>query len=60
MSRLNNNAQACINAKRIIVNERVYEKYREMLVREVSENWRVGDPMDERFNIGPLARLDLV
>lgn len=49
-----NNGQSCIAAKRFIVAEAIYDDF----VRRFVERMRslvVGDPMDERTNIGPLA-----
>ena len=59
MSRMANNAQACINAKRIFVHEQVYDAYREMLVREVREKFTLGDPLQKETLVGPMAREDL-
>lgn len=57
-SRVNNNGQACINAKRFIVHEDVYEEFKEKLVHNLAA-LKVGDPLLEETNVGPLARDDL-
>ena len=59
LSRMSNNAQACINAKRIFVHAEVYDAYREMLIREVTEKWTLGDPLNMDTLVGPMAREDL-
>jgi succinate-semialdehyde dehydrogenase / glutarate-semialdehyde dehydrogenase len=49
-----NNGQSCIAAKRFIVQAQVYEEFEERFV-EAMKKLRVGDPMDEATDIGPLA-----
>src|SRR6266705_689755 len=49
-----NNGQSCIAAKRFIVHEQIYEQFEKQFV-EAMKKLRVGDPMDERTDIGPLA-----
>jgi succinate-semialdehyde dehydrogenase/glutarate-semialdehyde dehydrogenase len=49
-----NNGQSCIAAKRFIVHERVYDAFLERFVAAMAA-MRVGDPMDEATEIGPLA-----
>jgi succinate-semialdehyde dehydrogenase/glutarate-semialdehyde dehydrogenase len=49
-----NNGQSCIAAKRFIVHARIYEEFERRFV-EVMKALRVGDPMDEATDIGPLA-----
>lgn len=53
-SRTTNNGQACINAKRIIVHTDVYEPFVTKFAAAMSA-LRVGDPMHEDTQIGPLA-----
>lgn len=57
-SRLINNGQSCISAKRFIVEEAIYEKFLTMFINEM-EKQVVGNPLDETTNVGPLARKDL-
>lgn len=59
MARFQSNGQSCIAAKRIIVQEDVYEPFLS-LFREKVEALRVGDPMDPETMIGPVARKDLL
>lgn len=49
-----NNGQSCIAAKRFIVHTQIYEEFEKRFV-EVMKALRVGDPMDEAIDIGPLA-----
>ncbi len=57
-SRLNNNGQACINAKRFIAHESVYEDVKEKIIGYY-EKLVIGDPSDETTTLGPVARSDL-
>jgi succinate-semialdehyde dehydrogenase/glutarate-semialdehyde dehydrogenase len=56
--RLLNSGQSCIAAKRLIVVEAVREAFEQRLVEKMGMV-RMGDPMDEETEIGPLARDDL-
>src|SRR5688572_3996848 len=49
-----NNGQSCIAAKRFIVAKEIYERFEERFVAEMKA-LRIGDPMDELTDIGPLA-----
>lgn len=53
-SRTTNNGQACINAKRFIVHDDVYDAFVEKFTSAMSA-LRVGDPTDDATDIGPLA-----
>lgn len=57
-ARMQNNGQSCIAAKRIILEEPIAEKFTRMLVQRI-ENLKVGDPLDENIDVGPVAREDL-
>ena len=54
VARCINNGQSCIAAKRFIVHEAVYEEFERLFVAEMAAK-KVGDPMDEATDIGPLA-----
>ena len=53
-ARVSNNGQACINAKRFIVHDDVYDAFVERFSRSMSA-LVVGDPMDEATDVGPVA-----
>ena len=54
-----NNGQSCIAAKRFIVDRRVAADFEARFV-ESMRSLRVGDPMDEHTQVGPLATPDIV
>jgi succinate-semialdehyde dehydrogenase/glutarate-semialdehyde dehydrogenase len=56
--RLQNCGQSCIAAKRFIVIESVRERFEALLVKARQEK-KTGDPMDEKTDMGPMARTDL-
>ena len=53
-ARMINNGQSCIAAKRFIVHENIYDDFLRGFVARVSAV-RIGDPMDEKTELGPLA-----
>ena len=53
-SRMLNNGQSCIAAKRLLLHEAIYDRAMARLLAAVTA-LRVGDPMDEGTEIGPLA-----
>ncbi|GAA0310887.1 NAD-dependent succinate-semialdehyde dehydrogenase [Psychrobacter aestuarii] len=57
-ARLYNNGETCVAAKRFIVVDSLYDEFRDRLVKAF-ESKKVGDPMSEDSDIGPLARKDL-
>ena len=57
-SRLINSGQSCIAAKRFIVVEPIRARFEELYV-EMMRAKRMGDPFDERVDVGPQARRDL-
>ena len=54
-----NNGQSCIAAKRFIIAEEIAEEFERRFV-EGMQALTVGDPMDERTDIGPLATAELL
>lgn len=53
-SRLKNNGQSCISAKRFIVPESIKEEVEKRLIEEL-ESYTFGDPTDEETDLGPLV-----
>ncbi|MDP9870051.1 MULTISPECIES: NADP-dependent succinic semialdehyde dehydrogenase [Streptosporangium] len=53
-ARVQNNGQSCIAAKRFIVHTEVYDDFTGRFVARM-EALRVGDPMDDSTDVGPLA-----
>jgi succinate-semialdehyde dehydrogenase/glutarate-semialdehyde dehydrogenase len=58
-ARMINNGQSCIAAKRFIVHEEIAGPFLTSFVERV-QALKVGDPMDDATDIGPLARADLL
>ncbi|HHQ69171.1 MAG TPA: NAD-dependent succinate-semialdehyde dehydrogenase [Halothiobacillaceae bacterium] len=58
LSRIINAGQSCIAAKRILIEQPVYEKFLEMLKTRFAK-LKLGDPRDENTDVGPIARADL-
>lgn len=58
LSRIINAGQSCIAAKRIIVEESIYEDFIERLKSRL-EKLKAGDPNSPATDIGPIARDDL-
>ena len=54
-SRMANNGQGCLNAKRFIINEQVYDQFKDCLIEKIKSEVRIGDPMDPETTLGPLA-----
>lgn len=57
-ARLINNGQSCIAAKRFIVHRSIQKEFEEAFVEKVRQK-KVGDPMEETNDLGPIARDDL-
>lgn len=58
LSRIINAGQSCIAAKRIIIEEPIYEQMQTLLEMRL-RRLKVGDPRLETTDVGPLAREDL-
>jgi succinate-semialdehyde dehydrogenase/glutarate-semialdehyde dehydrogenase len=56
-ARIVNNGQSCIAAKRFIVAESIADKFEREFVRKM-EALKIGDPLDESTELGPLATAD--
>ena len=58
-ARVANNGQSCIAAKRFIVHEQIADKFQQAFVAKM-ESLKVGDPFDEKTDVGPLANAEAV
>ncbi len=58
-SRTLNNGQSCVNAKRIIVHEEIADEFERRFVESMAA-LKVGDPMGEDTDMGPLATLQML
>jgi succinate-semialdehyde dehydrogenase/glutarate-semialdehyde dehydrogenase len=58
-ARIVNNGQSCIAAKRFIVHETIADEFQRRFV-EAMEALRVGDPLEETTDVGPLAMPQIV
>jgi succinate-semialdehyde dehydrogenase/glutarate-semialdehyde dehydrogenase len=54
-----NNGQSCIAAKRFIVATEIYDEFERLFVEKM-KSLRVGDPLDQSTDIGPLATPQIV
>ncbi|MEP6617626.1 MAG: aldehyde dehydrogenase family protein [Ginsengibacter sp.] len=50
-----NNGQSCCAVERIYVHEKIYDRYIEEFINEVS-SWKTGPPIQEGIYIGPVTR----
>lgn len=57
-SRFQNCGQSCIAAKRIIPVAEIADEFVPLFIKKAAE-LKMGDPMDETTQMGPMARLDL-
>ncbi len=57
-ARLYNNGETCINGKRFIVTEKVYDAFLEKFVARF-KSVKTGNPNDDDTDLGPMARKDL-
>ena len=53
-SRTINNGQSCIAAKRFFIADQIYDRFLKQFIEQM-RGLRVGDPLDETTEIGPLA-----
>ncbi len=58
ISRMSNAGQICISAKRIIVIDKIREAFLKIFLARIFE-YKAGDPLDPKTNLGPMAREDL-
>jgi acyl-CoA reductase-like NAD-dependent aldehyde dehydrogenase len=52
-----NNGQSCCAVERIYVHEKIYDRYVQEFINEVS-SWKTGQPTEDGVYIGPLTRKD--
>ncbi|MFP4288606.1 MAG: NAD-dependent succinate-semialdehyde dehydrogenase [Bacteroidales bacterium] len=57
-SRLINNGQSCIAAKRFIVADKIFEKFQDLFLMKMKKI-QMGDPHDENNDMGPQASVKL-
>jgi len=58
-ARIVNNGQSCIAAKRFIVHEKIADEFEKRFVTAMNA-LKIGDPMDESTDVGPLATPQIV
>ena len=58
-ARVQNNGQSCIAAKRFIVHTSIYDEFEKLFV-DAFRKLRVGDPLDPKTDVGPLAQAQAV
>ena len=58
-ARIQNNGQSCIAAKRFIVHEKIADEFERKFVSRM-QGLRIGDPMEDTTQLGPLANADAV
>ena len=58
-ARIQNNGQSCIAAKRFIVSGKIADEFERKFVKRM-QDLRVGDPLEESTQLGPLANADAV
>jgi succinate-semialdehyde dehydrogenase/glutarate-semialdehyde dehydrogenase len=56
--RIYNNGETCIAAKRFVVVASIYDEFKDAFVEAMKE-LKMGDPMSDEFDMGPMAREDL-
>ena len=59
LARILNNGQSCIAAKRFILLDKIADEFESKFVEKMN-SLIVGDPMDEKTELGPIAREDLL
>ncbi|NHK26785.1 NAD-dependent succinate-semialdehyde dehydrogenase [Parvularcula flava] len=56
--RIFNNGETCVNAKRFIVADKIYDAFVDRFVEKMA-SIKMGDPTDDETQLGPMARGDL-
>jgi acyl-CoA reductase-like NAD-dependent aldehyde dehydrogenase len=50
--------QSCISVQRVVVQESIYETFRDRLVAQIGEKIKTGDPRDRATVVGPMINRD--
>ena len=50
--------QSCISVQRVVVQESIYETFRDRLVAQIGEKIKAGDPSDRATVVGPMINSD--
>jgi len=58
-ARVINNGQSCIAAKRFIIEESIYDEFKNKFTKNI-EKLKLGNPLDRSTDIGPLATKEIV
>jgi len=58
-ARVQNNGQSCIAAKRFIVHDKIADEFEKKFVAKM-QGLQVGDPFDDKTDVGPLSTPDAV
>ncbi|MGO2169082.1 aldehyde dehydrogenase family protein, partial [Pseudoalteromonas sp.] len=56
--RMVNNGQTCVSAKRFVVVDALYDDFKKAIIEQF-EGMKMGDPMSDDTDLGPMAREDL-
>ncbi len=59
-ARLQNAGQSCISPKRILVHNAIFNQFKQEFLAQLENLPAPGDPMQNRVNVGPIARKDLL
>jgi len=59
LARVQNNGQSCIAAKRFIVHEKIADEFERKFVSKM-QSLKVGDPFEDKTDVGPLSTPDAV
>lgn len=54
-SRMHCNAQAQINSKRFIIQDEVYDQFKDKLLDYITKHTVIGDPLDLKTTLGPIG-----
>lgn len=49
------NGQAAVNAKRFIIQDEVYDEFRDRLIQHIDDHTVIGDPLNLKTTLGPMG-----